>query len=254
MHLAKALWQARCVRASAPLFSASLASRDRIAAVPLSRAFGRRPVAGEHELLIGLDAHLLGRVADQLAPAPPGLGNSLLRKVMTAPLGPASTFSTLAVRHSALTRMTLSSASTSSGSGPKRSISSAPAASISRASVEVAQPAIELHAQLQVGHVVLGDHHRHAERDLRAPLVPAPRSRRRRRVSAGDRLLEHRLVELEADLADVARLLLAEQVAGAADIEVVARQLEAGAQAFERLQHAQPPLGGVGQLAVRRAR
>ena len=49
-----------------------------------------------------------------------------------------------------------------------------------------------------------------------------------------DRVLEHRLVELEADLPDVARLLVAEQVAGAADVEVVAGELEAGAQAVER--------------------
>ncbi len=39
-----------------------------------------------------------------------------------------------------------------------------------------------------------------------------------------DRLLEHRLIQLEADLADVAGLLLAEQVAGAADVEIVRGQ------------------------------
>ena len=50
------------------------------------------------------------------------------------------------------------------------------------------------------------------------------------RLDLGDRLLQHLLVELEADLADLARLLLAEQVAGAADVEIVAGQREAGAQ------------------------
>ena len=37
-----------------------------------------------------------------------------------------------------------------------------------------------------------------------------------------DRLLQHVLVELDADLADMARLLVAQQVAGAADVEIVA--------------------------------
>jgi hypothetical protein len=58
-----------------------------------------------------------------------------------------------------------------------------------------------------------------------------------------DRVLQHLLVELDADLLDVARLLVAEQVAGAADVEVVAGELEAGAEAVERLQHLQPLLG-----------
>ena len=57
------------------------------------------------------------------------------------------------------------------------------------------------------------------------------------------RLLQHLLVELEADLLDVAGLLLAEQIAGAADVEIVRGELEAGAERVERLQHLQPPLG-----------
>ena len=57
-----------------------------------------------------------------------------------------------------------------------------------------------------------------------------------------DRVLEHRLVELEADLLDVARLLVAEQIAGAADVEVVAGELEAGAEAVEVGEHLQPLL------------
>ena len=55
-------------------------------------------------------------------------------------------------------------------------------------------------------------------------------------------LFQHLLVELEADLLDVAGLLLAEQVAGAADVEVVRGELEAGAERVERLDHLQPPL------------
>ena len=44
------------------------------------------------------------------------------------------------------------------------------------------------------------------------------------------RLVEHREVQLEAQRGDVARLLVAEQVAGAADLEVAHRDLEAGAE------------------------
>ena len=69
-----------------------------------------------------------------------------------------------------------------------------------------------------------------------------------------DRLLQHRLIELEADLLDVAGLFLAEQIAGAADVEVVRGELEAGAQRFQRLQHLQPPLGLRGDLLLRRQR
>ena len=88
---------------------------------------------------------------------------------------------------------------------------------------------------MQVGDVGLRDEHRGAERDLRAPLLALLAELAA--LHGRDRLLQHRLVELEADLADVAGLLLAEQVAGAADVEVVARQREAGAERVERLQH-----------------
>ena len=71
-------------------------------------------------------------------------------------------------------------------------------------------------------------------------------------LSCGDRLLQHLLVELVADLLDVAGLLVAEQVAGAADVEVVRGELEAGAERVERLQHLEPPLGLDGQRLVGR--
>ena len=58
------------------------------------------------------------------------------------------------------------------------------------------------------------------------------------RAQLGHGLLEHVVVELEADLADLPGLLVAEEVAGTADVEVVAGQLEAGAQPFQRLDHA----------------
>ncbi len=62
-------------------------------------------------------------------------------------------------------------------------------------------------------------------------------------LEARHRLLQHLLVELEADLLDVAGLLLAQQIAGAADVEIVGGELEAGAERVERLQHLEPALG-----------
>ena len=57
------------------------------------------------------------------------------------------------------------------------------------------------------------------------------------------RFLQHLLVKLEADFLDVAGLLVAQQIAGAADVEIVAGELETGAEGVERLQHLQPALG-----------
>ncbi len=59
----------------------------------------------------------------------------------------------------------------------------------------------------------------------------------------GDRLFQHLLVELEADFLDMAGLFLAEQIARAANVEIVAGKLEAGAERIERLQHLQAALG-----------
>ena len=69
-----------------------------------------------------------------------------------------------------------------------------------------------------------------------------------------DRLLQHRLVQFEADFLDVAGLFLAEQIAGAANVEIVRCQLEAGAERFQRLQHLQAPLGLRRDLVLRRQR
>ncbi|OIQ63137.1 hypothetical protein GALL_553240 [mine drainage metagenome] len=52
----------------------------------------------------------------------------------------------------------------------------------------------------------------------------------------------------------MAGLLLAEQVAGAANIEIVRGQLEPRAQRLQRLQHLQPALGLRGDLLLRRQR
>ena len=54
------------------------------------------------------------------------------------------------------------------------------------------------------------------------------------------RLGEHVVVELEADLHHVAALVLAEHLAGAADLEVVHREVEARAELFHLLDRLEP--------------
>ncbi len=73
------------------------------------------------------------------------------------------------------------------------------------------------------------------DQSARSASVPRPRRRHR--------FLEELLVELDADLADMAGLFFAQQIAGAADVEVVAGELEARAQRVERL-HDFEALGG----------
>ena len=70
----------------------------------------------------------------------------------------------------------------------------------------------------------------------------------------GDGLVEHLDVELEAERGDVARLLGAEEVARAADLEVAHRDLEAGAELGVVGQRRQPGPRLRRQLASRRDR
>ena len=91
-----------------------------------------------------------------------------------------------------------------------------------------------------------------ADGDLRRPAVGDRRGDAG--LQAHHRLFQHLLIELEADLLDMAGLLFAEQIAGAADIEIVRGELEAGAQSIERLQHFQPPFGLRRDLLLRRQR
>jgi hypothetical protein len=72
------------------------------------------------------------------------------------------------------------------------------------------------------------------------------------RLGGEDRVFQHGLVQLEADLADMARLFVTKQVARAANVEVVAGQLETGAQRVQIAQHLQALFGGVGHALARR--
>src|SRR5262245_6810962 len=75
---------------------------------------------------------------------------------------------------------------------------------------------VEAQSQLQVRDVALRDQHRGAERDLRAPLLVALTNLAA--LERRHRLLQHRLVELKTNLLNVAGLLLAKQIARAADV------------------------------------
>ena len=65
-----------------------------------------------------------------------------------------------------------------------------------------------------------------------------------------DRFFQHGLIELEADFADVAGLFFAEQVAGAANVEVVRGEREAGAERVERLEHLEALVGAFGETRL----
>ena len=141
--------------------------------------------------------------------------------------------------------------STSAGSAPKRSISSAAKAVDLAAVGEPGDAPVEPEPHAEIGDVILRDQHRRADRDLRAPLL-AGRLLAAVGARRGDRLFEHVLVELDADLADMPGLLVAEQIAGAADVEVVARQLKPGAQSVQGLHDFEPALRGRRQLLLLR--
>ena len=112
---------------------------------------------------------------------------------------------------------------------------------MSRTSSSSDKPAVERHADIEIGDIAFGDQHGGADIDLRRPgvrdlLVHVAGAQR------GHRLLQHVLIKLDADLADMAGLFVAQQIAGAANIEIVARHREARAQIVQRLQHLQPAL------------
>ena len=106
--------------------------------------------------------------------------------------------------------------------------------------LDFGKAAIKPKTHRQVGHVILGDHHRRPDGDLRRPLICDWRSDAS--LETRDRLLEHLLIELEANLLDVTGLLFPQEIAGSADIEVMRGKLETGAKRIERLQHRQPTL------------
>ncbi len=65
-----------------------------------------------------------------------------------------------------------------------------------------------------------------------------------------NRIFQHGLIEFEADFANMTRLFVAQQIARAANVEVVAGKLEPRAQRIEIAQHLQPLLRHFGQRRV----
>ena len=109
---------------------------------------------------------------------------------------------------------------------------------------EPRKAAVETEAHIEIGHVLLGDQHRDPEVDLGRPLaVEIGEPLALARADARDRLLQHLLIKLVAHLAHLARLLLAEDVARTPDIEILAGQREARAEAVERAQDPQALFG-----------
>ena len=112
-------------------------------------------------------AALLADEGDQ----PSGLAKLLLRKAITAPFGPASICSMPAWRHSALDlddveqmahllRQRSEAVDQLGGEGLDGLVA-----------LDRRQPAVKPEPHLQVRHIVLGDEHRGAEIDARAPLI-----------------------------------------------------------------------------------
>ena len=73
------------------------------------------------------------------------------------------------------------------------------------------QPAVEGEAHVEIRHVVFGDQHRSARVDLRRPAtIERGRERAALGPQLGDGVLQHLLIKLDPDFADVTRLLLAQ--------------------------------------------
>ena len=129
-----------------------------------------------------------------------------------------------------LRRITSTRFSASAGSGAE-AVEQLVADAIDLGVVAAARQALVEHQALaHVGDVVLGQARGHRQADLRVDLGLV-----RLAAQLVDRLLEHLHVGLVADGGEVARLLGAEQVAGAADLEVEVREAEAAAELREIL-------------------
>ena len=109
------------------------------------------------------------------------------------------------------------------------------------------EPAVEIELLVLVGDVVV--------RQVRAPVGQEPRlglDLARLALQRRHRLLQQLHVQIEPQAHDEPALLGPQQVAGAADLQVLERDLEPHTQVVELLDHPQPLLGVLGQHAPRR--
>ena len=116
--------------------------------------------------------------------------------------------------------------------------------------LRIVETAVERHTNSKIGHVILRDHNRRIDCDLRRDRIAFSRKPRFASFRGKDRILQHGLVKLEADLADMARLLIAQQIARSANIKIMAGELEACAKCIEIAQDLQAFLGDFAQLRV----
>ena len=120
---------------------------------------------------------------------------------------------------------------------------------------KVRHPPVQAEAHVQVRHMGLGDQHRGADVDLRRPdVLGRDDGAALGGAHGGDGLLQHPLVQLESDFLDMPRLFRAQQIAGPADVHVVAGEAEAGAQTVQRLHDRQAFFGAGSRRAGRRDR
>ena len=113
---------------------------------------------------------------------------------------------------------------------------------------EVVETAVQPHAQVEIGDIIVRDQDRCIDGDLGREV--ALLLERAARLGLQDRLFQHRLIEFVADLLDMPGLFVAQQIARAANVEIMAGELEARAQRVEVGQHLQPLLRRLGHLPL----
>jgi hypothetical protein len=108
----------------------------------------------------------------------------------------------------------------------------------------VGEPLVERKPLVHVAAVGGGQDRRHVQVDLGVEVEVLLQLRRPAGLQGAHRALEHPGIEREADLLHLARLLFAQDLAGAADLEVVHREIEARAEVLHHRDRFEA-LGGV---------
>ena len=133
------------------------------------------------------------------------------------------------------------------GRGPKRSSSSLRTSCLFLVGGNGGDALVGAEAQIFAGNVVFGDANVEAEAEGGAEFGGGLFA-----LEFGDGALEHLAVEVEADGFDVAVLLAAEHVAGAAEFEVESGDAEAGAEFAEFFHGGEALAGDVGERGLGR--
>ncbi len=105
---------------------------------------------------------------------------------------------------------------------------------------------------MHVAAVGLGQERRHVQVDLGGNVDPVVDVRRLARLQSAHGPVQHARIEREADLLDLARLRFAEDLAGAADLEIVHREVKARAELLHHLDRLEALLGLGAERVLRR--